>query len=288
MSMTQEQVEQLVSDHLYLVQHSVHEVAARYPRHVDRQELWSAGALGLVEAARRYDPDSEVAFRYFARRRIRGAIIDSTRSRDWVTRSVRRNKRELDTASTEFEQRHHRQASDAELADELGIDEEQVARRRADAERGTLLHLDMGGSTAEDEQTLGDVVPTADVDSSPEERLEQRDLVGTLRTAIDHLPEPHRTVVDRYYLHNHLLRDIADSMGVTEARVSQVRAEAIHAMQEAMGSVDFLTPAVPASAPGSRRRAAYVAAVAENNSWRQRLDAAQDVEASARLVDMAG
>lgn len=290
MSVNQDQVEQLVSDHLYLVQHSVHEVAARYPRHVDRQELWSAGALGLVEAARRYDPESEVAFRHFARRRIRGAIIDSTRSRDWASRSVRRNKRELDGVSTAFEQRHHRQASDAELADELGIDEEQVVRRRAAAERGTLLHLDTARSTTEDGQglTLGDVLPTHDVDASPEERLAQRDLVGTLRTAIHHLPEPHRTVVDRYYLQDHLLRDIADSMGVTEARVSQVRAEAIHAMQEAMGSVDFLAPAVPASAPGRRRRAAYVAAVAENNSWRQRLDAAQDVEASAQLVDMTG
>lgn len=290
MAQTEEQVEQLVSDHLYLIQHIVHQLAVRYPRHVDRQELWSAGALGLVEAARRYDPASEVPFRHFARRRIRGAVIDSTRSRDWVSRSVRRNDRELQQAGHQFEQEHQREATDADLAELLGVDTDEVARRRADVERGTLLQLDRHAAGTDGDQvlSLADAVPTTAVDGLPEERLEQRDLIGTLRTAMERLPEPQRTVVERYYLEDALLRDIADSLGVTEARVSQIRAEAIHAMQEAMGSVDFLVPAVPASAPGRRRRAAYVAAVTENSTWRQRLDAAGDVEASHQLVDLAG
>lgn len=283
-------VEQLVSDHLYLVQHIVHELAVRYPRHVDRQELWSAGALGLVEAARRYDPDSEVAFRHFARRRVRGAIIDSTRSRDWVSRSVRREGRELDAATRDFEQRHHRRASEAELADQLGIDEAEVARRRAAAERGTLLHLDASSGLVDDEQDLPlvDVVETRDVATSPEQHLAQRELVGALRTAVVELPEPHRTVVDRYYLQEDLLRDIADDMGVTEARVSQLRSEAVHAIQSLLGTVDFDVPPVPASAPGRRRRAAYVAAASENTTWRQRMQAAQQLQASAGLTDLVG
>ena len=286
---TETDVEQLVSDHLYLVQHIVHELAVRYPRHVDRQELWSAGALGLVEAARRYDPRCEVAFRHFARRRIRGAIIDSTRSRDWVTRSVRREGRELDAASREFEQQYHRQATEAELADELGVDEDEVARRRAAAERGTLLHLDASSGLVEDDQvlTLVDVVASKDVGTSPEQRVTQHDLVGTLRVAVEQLPEPHRTVVDRYYLQEHLLRDIADDLGVTEARVSQVRSEALHAVQSLLGVVDYDVPGVPDSAPGRRRRAAYVAAAAENTSWRQRMNAARQLEASASLADIA-
>lgn len=289
-AVTEDQVEQLVSDHLYLVQHIVHELAARYPRHVDRQELWSAGALGLVEAARRYDPVNGVAFRHFARRRIRGAVIDSTRSRDWVSRSVRRDQRELETTSTSFEQQHHRMPTDAELADELCIDETEVAGRRAAVDRGTLLHLDAGNGAIDDGEalTLADVVPNRDVHGSPEEQLAQRDLVGSLRVAMVRLPEPQRTVVDRYYLRNHLLRDIASDMGVTEARISQVRAEAVHAIQSFLGSVDFEVPTVPLSAPGRRHRAAYVASAMENSTWRERLDAAEDVEASSHLLDTAG
>ena len=285
-----ERVERLVSDHLYLVQHIVHELATRYPRHVDRQELWSAGALGLVEAARRYDPTNGVAFRHFARRRIRGAIIDSTRSRDWASRSVRRHQRELATTAAEFQQHHHRAATDAELAELLGVDVETIEGRRAAVERSVVLHLDAATGAGDDGQplALADVVATDDVDTIPETRLEQRDLMGTLRTALEQLPEPHRTVVDRYYVQEHLLRDIADELGVTEARISQVRAEAVHALQSVMGTVDFAVPAVPDNAPGRRRRAAYVAAVTENNTWRNRLAAADDVEGSARLVDVTG
>ncbi len=286
----QERVERLVSDHLYLVQHIVHELATRYPRHVDRQELWSAGALGLVESARRYDPDSGVAFRHFARRRIRGAIIDSTRSRDWASRSVRRHQRELAATAAEFQQHHHRAATDEELAELLGVDVATVEARRAAVERSVLLHLDARTGDSDDGQSLAlaDVVATDDVDTLPETRLEQRDLMGTLRTALEQLPEPHRTVVDRYYVQEHLLRDIADELGVTEARVSQVRAEAVHALQSVMGTVDFAVPAVPTNAPGRRRRTAYVAAVTENNTWRTRLAAAADVQGSARLVDVVG
>ena len=71
--------DQLVLDNLGLVHHAVNLVATRYPRHVDRDELWNAGALGLVDASRRFDPDQGTPFQRYAMIRIRGAIIDSTR-----------------------------------------------------------------------------------------------------------------------------------------------------------------------------------------------------------------
>ncbi len=92
----------LVEEHLYLVQHIVNQLAVRYPRHVDRQELWAAGAAGLVDASRRYDPGAEVPFARYASIRIRGAIIDSTRSRDWATRSLRRRAREMSEVAREL------------------------------------------------------------------------------------------------------------------------------------------------------------------------------------------
>ena len=94
----------LVTDHMDLVGHIVAEVSVRYPRHVDRSELWNAGALGLVEASRRFDPDSGIPFARYAAIRIRGAIIDSTRTRDWASRSVRRRLREIQEATKALEE----------------------------------------------------------------------------------------------------------------------------------------------------------------------------------------
>ena len=76
-TMSTEEQNRLVAETLDLVGHIVAEVSVRYPRHVDRSELWNAGALGLVEASRRYDPDSGIPFARYAAIRIRGAIIDS-------------------------------------------------------------------------------------------------------------------------------------------------------------------------------------------------------------------
>ncbi len=269
-------VEQLVSDHLYLVQHIVHELAARYPRHVDRQELWSAGAMGLVETARRFDPDSDVPFAHYARIRIRGAIIDSTRTRDWATRGVRRGQRDLDAAAASFEQRHHRPANPAELADQLGITEDEVARRRAAAHRSTVLHLDQplgsaGGTAA---AALADTIASPDIESSPEQQLEQRELIGSLRTGVRFLADSQRDIIERYYLRGERLRDIADEMGVTEARVSQLRSEAVRALQSMLSDANFGVPGVDPEAPGKRSRAAFLARVAENTTWQQRLAAA--------------
>ena len=79
----------LIEANLPLVHHVVLQVAGHFPRHVDRQELARAGALGLVEAAQRFDPSRGVPFDRFAARRIRGAILDAVRAVDWAPRSVR-------------------------------------------------------------------------------------------------------------------------------------------------------------------------------------------------------
>lgn len=270
-----DQVEALVSDHLYLVQHIVHELAVRYPRHVDRQELWSAGAMGLVEAARRYRSDGDVPFANYARPRIRGAVLDSTRQRDWATRRVRRDQRQLASVAADFQQTHQREATDAELASLLGVTEDEVARRREAVHRGTILHLDQPVTTGDGEVgPLAETIPGDRVDESPSENLEQQELLGTLRTAVVHLNDVQRDVIERYYFRGDLLRDIAADLGVTEARVSQLRAEAVRSLQSYLDAASYETPPLDADAPGKRQRAAFVARVTENSTWRSRLDAA--------------
>lgn len=264
----------LVEQHLYLVQHVLNQLASRYPRHIDRTELWSAGAAGLVEASRRYDPATGVPFARFARIRIRGAMIDSTRLRDWATRGVRRGLREVNDGTRSFEERHGRAPTNAELAAALGITVEELTRRHAAAQTATLLHLDQPLAQSDaSESTLGEWIPESDDEYLPEESLERLELSGTVRAAVEHLPAVQREVVQRYFFQGELLRDIAASMDVTEARVSQIRAEALHALRAYFASTYEGVPAVPAGAPGMRHRAAYVATMQAQSTWRSRLEA---------------
>jgi RNA polymerase sigma factor FliA len=268
------EVEALVREHLPLVGHIVRQIAARYPRHVERQELWSAGALGLVDAACLYDSSSGTPFPRYAAIRIRGAIIDSNRDRDWAPRSLRRHGRQVQAAIERFETAHVRAPSVAELAVLLGMTEDDLLAHRADANRATVLHLDHPLEDGDEPSSLADMVQESDEDALPEEALERTELVGALREAIARLPEPQRTVVDRYYVRGHLLRDIAADRGVTEARVSQICLEAVHALRAYLGMVFDDVPAVPLSAPGHRRRVAYLQEMAGASSWRSRMAAA--------------
>jgi RNA polymerase sigma factor FliA len=267
-------VNELVETHLHLVDHVVHQLAARFPRHVDRDELKGAGAAGLVDAAHRYDPETGVPFARYASIRIRGAVLDATRSRDWATRRLRRDLREIDATTSKLEERLHRTPDDAEVAEAMGTDEATVRERRASAVTSTLLTLDRPVGGEEGTVALGERLVEEDSAWLPEQALEQNELVGTLRTAIAHLPELPRRVLVEHHFEGRLLRDIADDLGVTEARASQLRHEALHALQAYFATGFDSVPEVPTNAPGKRRRASYVAQVSAASTWRSRLEGA--------------
>jgi len=137
-----------------------------------------------------------------------------------------------------------------------------------------------------DQESLGDALPELDVESLPEESFTRREMLGTLRTAIEFLPSPQRDVVERYYLNGEMLQDIAASMGVTEARVSQVASEAINAIRAYMKQLYDGVPEVPDNAPGKRNRAAYLGTMSTHTTWRGRIEAADEPgwEEFARLA----
>ncbi|HWD72890.1 MAG TPA: sigma-70 family RNA polymerase sigma factor [Actinomycetota bacterium] len=267
--------EYLILDHLDLVQHAVNQVSSRYPSHVDRGELWNAGALGLVEAAARFREEAGVPFPRYAATRIKGAIIDSTRQRDWAGRAIRRNTREIRRAEEALTDAQGRLPSDPALAAALSITDEQLRSRRNAAAAACLLHLDY---QVDDEDPLAVVVAENHPDCLPEDSLLSRELSGTLRVAVAGLPEPQREVVERYYFGAELLQDIAASLGVTEARTSQICAEALNALRSYFGAVYEGVPQVPADAPGKRSRAAYVATLTTDATWRTRIGAAASVQ----------
>src|SRR5919199_1753556 len=222
-TVTTSDVEALVKDNLGLVGHLAREAAARLPRHLDADDLVGAGSLALVQAARAFDPELGVPFARFASTRIRGAMLDHMRQRDWATRSVRSRARSLATAAEELTKALHRQPTDAELAAAAGMSEQDVR-------------------------------------------------------AVLQVPDRARLVVTGYYLEDRQLTDIAEELGVTQSRASQLRSEGLDLLKEALSRLleDDARAGHGASAEGdgvrARRRDAYVTAVARRSDVRRRAD----------------
>lgn len=282
-AMPSSDVNHLIEEHLPLVDHVVQQLSSRFPRHVDRDDLKGAAAAGLVDAAHRYDVDTGVPFARYATIRMRGAVIDATRTRDWATRRLRRDLRQIDATSSELEEQLLRHPDDAEIAAAMGTDEASVRDRRAAAVASTVLTLDRPLTDSEGDH-LGDRIVEDDDAWLPEPSLERNELLGTLRTAIAALPElPGRVLVEHHF-EGRLLRDIADDLGVTEARASQLRQEALHALQAYFSTTYEGVAAVPESAPGKRRRAAFVAELSASTTWRARLESQVPHERHAEVT----
>ena len=222
-----EEINQRIEQHLPLVKHVVFQVAVHFPRHVDREELARAGALGLVEASRRFDESRGVPFERFAAQRIRGSILDSVRAADWAPRSVRLLARRLEATEQQLASELGRIPSVSEMAEELSIGVDELSRLQDRLFRSVVLALDHETSDDTDEDlTLVDVLKDRSA-IDPSEELETRELHAYLRDAVKLLPERQRFVVVGYFLEGKTSQDLARFLGVTEARVSQLRSEAL-------------------------------------------------------------
>jgi len=254
--------EALIVVHVPLVGHIVRETMARVPAHVDRDDLTSAGLAALVQAAQAYDPDRGVPFNRYAATRIRGAIVDELRSIDWASRSVRRRARELDATRSQLATVLGRTASNLEIAQATGLSTDEIVANDEDVTRAQVLSLH-----ASEDDALGESLVSKS--PTPEAILEHREKLTYLTEAISELPERLRLVVDQYFLAERPMAEIAETLGVTESRVSQLRAEALVLLRDAMNH-ELDPDLVPEhSRPGGaadRRREAYFAAVAARHA----------------------
>jgi RNA polymerase sigma factor for flagellar operon FliA len=263
----------LIEAHLPLVRHVVLQVAVHFPRYVDREELARAGALGLVEAARRYDATRGVPFDRFAARRIRGAILDSVRAADWAPRSVRNLGRKLEQVEQQLASSLGTPPNTDDMAAALGMSRAELIRLQDRIFRSVVLALEhIVASADDDDLSLGDILADRTV-LEPSEELEARELLGYLRDAVGLLPERHRIVIVGYFLEGRTSLDLANLLGVTESRISQLRSEALSMLREGI-QAQYEPAAAPTPIVGrtAKRKATYASAIGERRAWRDRLD----------------
>jgi RNA polymerase sigma factor for flagellar operon FliA len=259
--------ENLIRQHMPLVGHLVRDMLSRIPNHIHRDDLTSAGLHALVTAARSWDPNRGIPFHRYAATRIRGGILDELRSLDWATRSVRTKARANDSTRHQLTTTLGRTPTDEELAQALGTTTTDLHRTDNDVQRATVLSL-QGFTTASSDDLVAEPSP------GPEDVLLQREQIGYLHHAITALPERLQVVVTEYFLNERPMADIAADLGVTESRISQLRAEALSLLKDGLNTqLDpelAPTPKNPESIT-ARRRASYYAAIAGNTTLHSRL-----------------
>jgi RNA polymerase sigma factor FliA len=213
--------DRLVRETLPLVARVAAAIGSRLPHSVEMSDLTQAGVLGLLDAADKFDRGKGVLFRTYAELRIRGAILDSLRSLDWVPRSLRRKRRELQQAESRLEAKHGRKPTEDELASEMRLSLGELSAVRERVRRAEVASF---------ETEAYDRVVALTVDASspdPHELLERREMERILARAIERLPHRERLVLTLYYHEELTMKEVGAILGVNESRVSQIHGKAV-------------------------------------------------------------
>ena len=263
--------DELVRSHLPLAHYMVAEMAGRVPRHVCRDDLESAALAGLAQAARTYDPERGISFQRFASSRIRGALLDELRSRDWASRSVRAKARSVAAVTDQLTAKLGHQPTKTEVAEAMGMSKDELETLNGDVHRALVLNFEAVNLDGNAEEVLL-VGPGA----GPDDTVLDNERRAYMVAAVANLPERLRRVVIGYFFEELPMQVLAEELGVTDSRISQMRAEALALLKEAINAQldpDLLSSQGP-PARLAKRRCAYYAAVAAHDDYRRRLEPA--------------
>ena len=231
--------DRLILTYAPLVKYVAGRLGSGLPAHVDENDLVSYGLLGLIGAIERYDPDRDVKFETYAITRIKGAIIDELRAMDWVPRSVRARASEIERAMASLEAQLHRAPTDTEIAEKIGITEEELEDSLTDIARSSIAALDEVwtiSSSSGDQVALIDTIEDTE-GPEPQTALDETETREALAESIAALPEREKIVITLYYYEELTLREIGDVLGVTESRVSQLHTKAILRLRSRLSGV---------------------------------------------------
>lgn len=211
---------ELLTQYMPLVRRQALTLQVRLPASIELDDLIQAGMVGLLEALGRFDATQGATFATFASQRIRGAMMDELRTRDWLPRSVRRSARAVDDAVRRLEQQLGRPPEEGEIARDLDMPLSEYQQLLNDTNSGQLLPFEElvaeGAESAREEAT-----------NLPFDQLLDKQQRQSLIDAIDALPEREKLLMALYYQEELNLKEVGAVLGVTESRVSQLHSQAI-------------------------------------------------------------
>lgn len=229
---------ELIQQYLPLVKTVVGRLAMTLPPHVDIEDLYSAGMVGLLNAVRQFDPKMGTVFEGYARLRIRGSVLDELRRMDWVPRSVHVKAREVEGVMRQLEQKNGRLPTDAEMAEGLKINLQEYYQLLEEIRPATFVSLDAATHYDVDDGTGQNETIADPRQEEPGEDVSRRELARLIAKRLETLPDMQRKVLALYYFEDLRLREIAEVFGLTESRICQIHAKAILSIRSAINKLD--------------------------------------------------
>jgi RNA polymerase sigma factor for flagellar operon FliA len=230
---TSEDRERLLMEHLVSVRFIARKLHQTLPRHVELDDLVSAGMVGLMEACNRFDAHRHVQFKSYAQFRIRGAILDWLRTLDWGPRELRRKARAIAETTRVLAQRFGRAPGEQEIAEAMEMELEELQQLMGELRSLELGSLNAEHSKDEEDEEL-EYVPAA-AEEDPLFLCLAAESRQRLIDAIEELPEKERLVLTLYYYEELTMREIGLTLGVVESRVSQIHSGAVRSLRSALG-----------------------------------------------------
>lgn len=221
--------DEVICRNLPLVRQVAHRFHVGPGAAVDMSDLVQFGVIGLIDATEKFDASKGISFQSYARFRIKGSILDGLRHLDFVPRSVRRQRRELNAAQQRVEQRLGGAASEEEIAEDMAMEPDELRsllERVQAISMASVEDLTDRGCEGELNRVMGD----GDGDG-PADDLEKSELALQLKDAISQLPEKESLVLSLYYFEDLTMREVGDVLGVTESRVSQLHSKAVRRLR---------------------------------------------------------
>jgi len=210
-----------------LVKNVVGRIAARLPAHVvDREDLVHVGIIGLMSALEKYDATRNVQFETYARFRIRGAVLDEMRSRDWVPRSTRSKDNKLEAAFEKLQAILGRSPEEEEIAGFLKMTMEEYYQLLDGSRCITVISSEDLPGDYLDSLSRDEVLETVD-HGNPLELLKSSELREGMKKAIEQLPEKEKLVLALYYYEELTMKEIGKVLSLTESRVCQLHTQAV-------------------------------------------------------------
>ena len=218
--------EQLIISYIQLVKNISGRLYNSYNAHVEYDDLVGYGIIGLLDAIEKFDYKLGHKFETYANIRIRGAIVDQLRSLDWIPRSMRQKYKKIEAATKKLQNIFGTDIKDEVLAKELGISNEELNEWLQQVSTFTIVSLDekisenSNISIQQDQEVL-----------TPEASLMDDETKRMLKEMVEILPEKEKRIIELYYYSELTYREIAEIMGISESRISQLHTKAITKLQ---------------------------------------------------------
>lgn len=224
----------LVVKFIPLVDYVVNRISVSLPDTVHKSDLKSLALQGLLDALEKFDPERGLQFETYASFRIRGAIIDGLRQSDWVPRSVRDKARRIEEAYIQLEQEKLRTIKDEEVCELLGMTHEELSQVLVSASLSSMISIDEPVYDDEEHQADRYNIISNGLADSPEAHINEQILKDALSNVIDRLPEKEKIVVSFVYFEDLNLTEIAEILGLSTSRISQLHSKAMLRLKAAM------------------------------------------------------